>query len=97
MATKRHTHKYHKIEIASGKLWACALPDCTHYMPKHLENTIPGKNSICWSCGNEFMLNSINMLNDMPICINCNPQTKRLEDFLRSRETNEIVKAIEKE
>jgi len=72
---KKHIHKYHKINLAYSRLWACALPDCNHYMPKHLENNVPGKKSICWECGNEMILDDHNMLNDKPICLSCDKST----------------------
>lgn len=71
MATK-HVHKYHHIDIGYGtKLWACALPTCNHHMPKHLENSVIGKFSICWNCGQNFILDTENMKKDRPICISC--------------------------
>lgn len=73
MATKskRHVHKYHRIQLAGEMLWACALPTCNHHMPKHYENTIPGKASFCWQCGEQFILDLDNMKLDEPICFDC--------------------------
>lgn len=68
---KRHTHKYHKIEIAYQKVWACALPTCNHYMPKHMEAMVPGKASLCWECGEEIILTPQNMQSDKPVCDDC--------------------------
>lgn len=100
MAGKKHTHKYHKIEIAYDKLWACALDTCTHYMPKHLENNIPGKRSICWKCNEQFILDNVNMADDKPVCSNCSEGTNKLLDYLNlleekpeaNEETNEKTK-----
>lgn len=69
--SKRHVHKYHKVMVANQYVWACALPDCTHYMPKHMENMIPGKYSICWNCGETFLLDTVNMRTDKPYCPDC--------------------------
>ena len=72
---KRHTHKYHRIEIASSLVWACALPDCNHYMPEHMSELVPGKYSLCWGsspdCLGKFVLNPANMKNDRPLCNAC--------------------------
>lgn len=68
---KRHRHKYHKVEVAGAKVWGCALPDCTHYMPRHMESLVNGKNSICWDCGSDITLNPSNMLEEKPRCENC--------------------------
>lgn len=74
MATKakRHVHKYQRITFTFGsKVWACRLPDCNHYMPRHLEATVEGKATICWQCGNDFVLDRDAMLEDSPRCPKC--------------------------
>lgn len=68
---KKHIHKYHKIELAGQMLWACALPDCGHHMPKHYENSVIGKYSFCWTCPKQFRLTPENMVDDMPRCDDC--------------------------
>jgi hypothetical protein len=69
--SKNHIHKYHKIDMLGQSIWACALPDCTHYMPKHMEHFIPGKVSICWACSSHVMLDEHTMQMDRPICLKC--------------------------
>jgi hypothetical protein len=69
MGAKKHVHQYHKVQIAAGKVWACAL--CNHFMPVHLENLIPNRYSICWSCGDHFRLGPQNMALDKPECDDC--------------------------
>lgn len=73
MATKakRHVHKYHRVDLGYSKVWACALPDCNHYMPKHMEATVEGKYSYCWSCGEKFLMSAETMQRDKPICLTC--------------------------
>ncbi len=68
---KRHIHKYHRIKLNSSDIWACALGDCNHYMPRHLSQMVPGKTSLCWSCGNEITLDPENMKDDRPVCRAC--------------------------
>lgn len=58
---KRHTHKYHRIPVGSGYVWACALPDCNHYMHQSMIAMVVGKNSICYGCLNVFILEPDNM------------------------------------
>ncbi len=73
--SKKHTHKYHRIPINGNNLWACALPDCNHYMPKSIEKMVEGKNSYCFSCSNIFILDSEAMKRDKPLCFDCaNPR-----------------------
>lgn len=71
MAGKKHVHKYHKIEVNNELVWACAMPDCSHHMPKHYENTVIGKYSYCWNCGLKFVMDAQTMAKDMPICSDC--------------------------
>ncbi len=55
---RKHNHKYYfGLEIAGTKIWACALPECNHYMPKHMENMVNGKKAICWKCGETAIVN----------------------------------------
>ena len=72
MATIKHIHKYQRIQRKySGGVWACALPDCTHFMPKNVEDQVEGKLSVCWTCGEPFILDEDNMKNDRPVCFKC--------------------------
>lgn len=73
MATKakRHIHKYYKADLDFGEVWACALPDCSHYMPKHMAKLVNGKSSICWKCNEKMILDPNNMNIDKPVCYSC--------------------------
>jgi hypothetical protein len=73
MSAKKHVHKYFRTEVNNQKVWACALSDCTHFMPKHLENLMHvGRKSICWDCGEHFVLGPLALNMDQPKCNNCN-------------------------
>ena len=89
MATKaiRHVHKYMRINMSSHKIWACALPECNHYMPIHLEELVPGKASICWECGDKMILDLDNMKSDKPKCAECSG----LKDIAKYLEEKGIV------
>jgi hypothetical protein len=71
MASKKHTHRYHRLDTSAGQLWACSLPDCNHFMPVHYNATLPGKYSICWGCGNPMILTTENMKDAQPQCPDC--------------------------
>ena len=75
--SRRHIHKYHKISFAGMQVFACALSDCTHYMPQHMEAMIIGKASYCWECDNPMVMDEISKKMDKPICVNC--RTKKIE------------------
>lgn len=85
---KRHTHKYYKVEIGSSKVWACALGDCNHYMPKNLEKLVVGKLSYCWNCNKEMNLNATNMKDDKPICIDCKLNGINIDNLIDSDNDN---------
>jgi hypothetical protein len=70
MAAK-HVHMYRKVEINGVKVFACGLPECSHHMPKHYENLLLGKFSICWKCRETMKLDHDNMQFDFPWCNNC--------------------------
>jgi hypothetical protein len=72
----RGIHKYHKVNTGFTTLWACAHPTCSHYMPKHIENMIQGKASICWECDGEMVLDTDALRMDKPICLNCRMPSK---------------------
>ena len=63
----KHTHKYERLHDG---LWHCARSDCYHYMP-HNCPLLPGKLSVCWNCGNIFILNDELMTLNKPICYGC--------------------------
>lgn len=76
MPRKQHTHKYQRMQFKySGKVWACRLPDCNHFMPRDLEDTMEGKYSLCWSCGEQFMLTEKAMEDEQPKCDECRKKT----------------------
>lgn len=75
---KRHTHKYFKAREfpkSPSFLWACALPDCNHHMPKHMESMLPGKYTMCWKCGETTIMDERTMKMDKPLCDDCDPET----------------------
>ena len=82
MSRQKHVHKYHKITAKFRTLWACALPTCSHYMPPDLEETLIGKMSICWKCGEKFLLTEDNMQKAQPFCSDCNPSVSSMADLL---------------
>jgi len=70
---KRHTHMYHKIQQKYGTgLWACALPNCTHYLPLNVADMIFGRESLCTNCMAVMFLDEEKLKNNEPICANCN-------------------------
>jgi hypothetical protein len=63
-------HKRHKYYYVDG-VWACGLPDCTHFMPHNVEKLVNNRGSYCWSCNAEMTLNPSNMKENKPRCDSC--------------------------
>jgi len=79
---KKHTHKYHKID----GLWFCALPDCTHFMPRNMpQEAMLGKRSICWNCNGEMILDEDLLKEDKPNCAICSPNVAAIGEFLSQK------------
>lgn len=75
--------------MGSEYVWACALSDCSHYMPSHMTIMINGKASLCWKCGEKFTLNPANMRMIQPECDSCRgidieemPLSSTLQEFI---------------
>lgn len=69
---RKHAHKYFfGRRVAGTQVWSCALPECNHYMPKHMEDFVQGKLSRCWSCDEEFEMGPAQMEMDKPFCNDC--------------------------
>lgn len=81
MAVKRHIHKYVLRDIGSSqkprKVYACAHSDCTHFMPS--KELVIGKKSICWQCGEEFIMNAwiVSREKVKPRCNDCRRASKK--------------------
>lgn len=76
---RRHTHKYHRL---TDGLWHCALPNCTHYLPRNMPlTTIMDKDSICWQCDKKFQIDSENIKQDKPICSDCRAGIKQANEI----------------
>lgn len=84
MSAKKHIHRYYRI----NDLWACSLPDCTHHMPRNIEFQVVGKKSICWSCGEVFILSDDLMDITKPVCHNCKNDVPDITNYI----TNQMVK-----
>lgn len=78
MAKKEiHTHKFKRLRYKSGnEIFFCALPDCS----KKLSTALAlGKRSICWRCGNEFIMSEYSLRLAKPHCEACHKSKKDIE------------------
>lgn len=92
MPRKPHIHKYHKIDIGSFKkpypVYACAIPDCTHYVP--VERAV-GRTTQCVVCGKPYEITKADLRYVRIACKKCkgarvrNPEIK--ERMAQNKET----------
>lgn len=73
MPSLKHTHKYRRVKIGKNKdytVYRCMLGGCSRYMEPAL---IVGEASICWYCGDKFIIwkPSNNPVPVKPHCHNC--------------------------
>lgn len=66
---EKHIHKFRRHTYETGGvIYFCALPDCAVKIKPAL--TL-GKRSICWRCGNEFIMTLYSIKLANPHCENC--------------------------
>lgn len=95
MPRKNHPHKYIRRDVGNGKVWACALPDCNHFMPPHLNSLLEGRSAICWGCEEKFTLDSTSLMEGMPRCDDCRGMTPMIEQIEQIESTvNEPVSEV---
>jgi hypothetical protein len=87
----KHIHKYHRITLKFGQIWACALPTCNHHMPNVYEETLPGKASLCWKCDGQFILTEDKMKDDQPLCNDCKPSLQSIGEILQNSKKAKIL------
>lgn len=67
--TQKHTHKFKRLKYKSGNVtFFCTLPDCSQKINPALAL---GKRSICWRCGEEFIMTEYALRLAKPHCENC--------------------------
>ena len=85
-SSKKHVHKYMRQQLKHIKVWRCALPDCSHWMPPYLEEMIIGRTSLCWECSEQFTLDEDAIAEDMPRCIKCRqPEIADFSQFIKQQ------------
>src|SRR6185295_923 len=90
--SQKHTHRYMKLFQTTKRAdptWKCSIPGCTHFLP--YGHPVIGRKSICYNCGEEFIIESQHMKFDMPECDNCYAKKHGLPT------AEEILNAVEPE
>jgi hypothetical protein len=75
MPAQKHVHKYFRKRIGKDYIvYACALPDCSHYLH---ESHIVGKRTVCWVCGRiTIVYRDSNGILARPHCKDCTKKKK---------------------
>ena len=87
-----HIHRYQKSTLGRNKwpIYKCSLPDCNSYISAEL---VEGKFSICWRCGERFVITKALGRLAKPHCMGCTernilkklkPEDKQFVDNLLS-------------
>ena len=77
MTKTQHIHKFKRLRYKSGnEIFFCALPDCNVKLNISLAL---GKRSICWRCGESFIMTEYSLRLAKPHCDNCH-KPKDLKD-----------------
>ena len=83
--TQKHVHKLKKINYRSGNsVFFCVL-DCGFKISVALAL---GKKSICWRCGEEFIMNEYSLRLTKPHCSGCHKSKLEKLDVSREVEFN---------
>lgn len=80
---KCNPHKYHRVNLEYATVMACAAPNCSHHMPKYMEQTLLGKLSICWECNEKFILDERALKMNKPICLMCDLKHEEIPESLQ--------------
>lgn len=94
---KKHIHKLKRVKYKSGSITLfCALPDCAFKVNPALAL---GKRSICWRCGESFILNEYSLRLAKPHCEGCHKSKKETKWVHTPTEpereaTNELVHTL---
>lgn len=78
MANQKHTHKLRRHTYKTGNaVYFCALPDCSYKIHTALAL---GKRSVCWRCGEDFIMNEYAIRLAKPHCEKCHKPKVGLPD-----------------
>jgi hypothetical protein len=80
MAKLTHVHKLTRHKYKSGNIiFFCSLPDCSFKTNIAL---VLGKRSLCWRCGEEFIMNEYSLRLAKPHCDACHKPKKEYYEGL---------------
>jgi len=72
------------------KTWRCVLPNCRYFIHIGLAHILPGQQSICWGCSEQFELDERALQDDQPMCDSCR---SREAGMMSTNEIGDIIEA----
>jgi len=87
--TEKHVHKLKRLKYKSGNsIFFCVLPDCSY---KTNVSLALGKRSICWRCGESFIMSEYSLRLAKPHCDSCHRlKVEKAEDIVKQELENPI-------
>lgn len=94
MTTKpKHVHKFKRHKFKTGGFtFFCALPDCSKKLAPALAL---GKESICWRCGNPFIMTDYALRLVKPHCEDCHKPKHATQQSVQYQNTDNLVIPIQ--
>lgn len=75
---EKHTHKFRRHTYETGGvIYFCVMPDCSVKIKPPL--TL-GKRSLCWRCGETFIMSEYSIKLAKPHCENCHKPKDKIKD-----------------
>ncbi len=91
MTKSTHIHKFKRLKYKTGNIiFFCSLPDCTYKTNIAL---VLGKRSICWRCGEPFLMSEYSLRLAKPHCENCHKPKNDPESLDSETQPVDIVRA----
>lgn len=89
----------HRLLLNQKKTWRCTLPGCRYFIHVGLAHILPGMQSICWQCGEEFTLSEEALEDEQPLCIECKnkqrggPSRAQVDEMVQIMEVRAYMKS----
>jgi len=94
MGSQKRTNTCKHKFMKEGPGWKCAYPNCPWFVYFKQERLrVFAKNSVCWECNKEFIMDEDTMKMDMPTCAFCRSDIesgKTYEDYEKQQKIKNI-------
>jgi hypothetical protein len=84
----------HKLILFEQRTWRCALPGCTFFVHVGLAHILPGKQAVCWGCGDNFKVDNDSLKEEQPRCFDCrsdkDAMSRKIDKMLRDQGVTDV-------